>query len=233
MTSVAVEEVVLPLDHHSQVLVVQHDGLGGDLLDVGGGQFLNVHQEGSVAIDVDHLLVGASHLGAQGRRVTVTHGTETGAGDELAGELVLVPLTRPHLMLADAGGDDRFTLRETPQFLDDHLGQDELLAVLLERLNMGRIDDLPLGRVAERSLGLPFCHLAVPGGEGLLDALALGDERVHALQGVLEVSMDRQIGALVFVVFGGVDVQVDNGGSLGELAESPRHAVIKADAEGQ
>ena len=215
------------------MLVVQHDGLGSDFLDVGGGQFLNVHQEGSVAIDVDHLLVGPCHLGSQGRWVTVTHGTETGAGDELAGELVLVPLTGPHLMLADTGGDDRLALRETPQLLDDHLGQDELLAVLLERLDVGRIDDLPLGRVTERSLGLPFGHLAVPGGEGLLDALALGDERVHALQGVLQVTMDGQVGALVLVMLGGVDVQVDDGGSLGEFAEGSRHAVIKADAEGQ
>ena len=136
-------------------------------------------------------------------------------------------------MLADAGGDDRFALRETPQFFNDHLREDVFLAFLVERLDVGRIDDLTFGRVAERSLGLPFGHLAMPGGEGLLDTLALGDQRVHALQGVLQIAMDGEVGALVLVVFGGVDVQVDDGGSLGELAEGPRHAVIKADTEGE
>jgi len=49
------------------VLVVQDDGLGGNSLDVGGGQLLDAHQERAVAVDVYDLLVRLPRVCAQGR----------------------------------------------------------------------------------------------------------------------------------------------------------------------
>ncbi len=57
VTAVAGVEVVLPLHHHAEVLIVQDDGFRVDFFDVRGGQFLDVHQERAVAIDVNHFLV--------------------------------------------------------------------------------------------------------------------------------------------------------------------------------
>lgn len=51
-------EAILPLNHHAQVLVVQDHHLDVQLLDVGRGQLLAVHHEGSVAIYVHHNLRG-------------------------------------------------------------------------------------------------------------------------------------------------------------------------------
>ena len=45
VAAVAFVEAVFPLHHHAEVLVVQDERLGGDLLDVGGGEFLHVHEE--------------------------------------------------------------------------------------------------------------------------------------------------------------------------------------------
>jgi len=57
VAAVAGVEIILPLHHHAEVLVVQDDGLGGDFFDVRGGEFLNVHQEGAVAVNVNDLFV--------------------------------------------------------------------------------------------------------------------------------------------------------------------------------
>ena len=233
MAAVAAVEVVLPLHDHTEVLVVEDNGLGGDLLDVGGGEFLNVHQEGTIAIDVDDLFVGATDLGTDGGGESVAHGTEAGGGDELAGMPVFVPLTGPHLVLADAGGDDGVALGEFVKFLDDHLGEDELLTILDVGLDVVGIDDLGLGGVLEGGFGLPLGDLGMPGVVAALDATASFDELVEAGEGVLEIAVDAEVGALVLVVFGTVEVDVDDGGFLGELAEGAGDAVIEADTAGE
>ena len=68
MAAVAFVEAIFPLHDHAEMLVVQDQRFGGDLLDVRGGEFLHVHEERAVAIDVDDLLVRAGHLRAQWRR---------------------------------------------------------------------------------------------------------------------------------------------------------------------
>ena len=54
--AVGLVEPVLPLHHHAQVLVVEDEGLDLQLLDLGGGQLLAVHQEAAVPVDVHHHL---------------------------------------------------------------------------------------------------------------------------------------------------------------------------------
>jgi len=57
-----------------------------------GGELLDVHEEGAVAVDVDDLPVWSGHFGAERGGVTVTHGAESGAGEELARIFELVEL---------------------------------------------------------------------------------------------------------------------------------------------
>ena len=53
---VGLVETVLPLHHHTQMLIVQNDHLHIQLLYRSCRQLLAVHQEGAIAIDVDHHL---------------------------------------------------------------------------------------------------------------------------------------------------------------------------------
>src|SRR5262245_61305463 len=85
VAAVAFVEVVLPLHDHAEVLVVEDDRLGGNLLDVRRGQLLDVHQERTVAVDIDHFLVRMGNLDAQRRRIPKAHRAQSGTGDELAG----------------------------------------------------------------------------------------------------------------------------------------------------
>ena len=118
------EEAIFPLNDHSEVLVIDDDRLGGNVFGHGSGEFLNVHQEGSVSVDIDDFAVGAGHLGADGCRITVSHGTESGGSQETTGMMEVVELAGPHLVLADPGGDDGFPLGEFTEFLDDLLRHD-------------------------------------------------------------------------------------------------------------
>src|SRR5437879_5642081 len=126
VSSVALVEFVFPLHHHAQVLVVQDERLGGDLFNVRRRQFLHVHQERAVTVNVNNLLVRSGNLRAERRRITIAHRPQSGAGEELARMLVLVILPGPHLMLADPGSDDRLALGQLVKHLDDHLRQDDL-----------------------------------------------------------------------------------------------------------
>ena len=74
------------------------------------GEFLDIHQEGAVTVDVDHLLFGTAQLGTECRRITESHRTESGRGDQRAGFREIVILSRPHLVLAHARRDDRLSL---------------------------------------------------------------------------------------------------------------------------
>ena len=60
------------------MLVIQNDGFGRNPLDVSGGQFLHVHHERAVAVNVNDLLIRAGNLGAQCRGVAETHCAEAG-----------------------------------------------------------------------------------------------------------------------------------------------------------
>ena len=173
------------------MLVVQDDRLGGDLLDVGGRQFLDVHQKRAVTVDVDDLLVGTGDLRAESGGEAVAHRAEAGAGDELAGEFVFVPLARPHLVLADAGGDDGIALRQVVEHLDDGLRQDDLVFLALHVvLHVVAVGYLLGDGVLERSLLFPLGDLFVPGGIPFRNG-APGDHLVQAREGVLDIAEDR------------------------------------------
>ena len=89
MAAISAVKAIFPLHDHAEMLVVQDDRLCRDPLDVRGRQFLNVHQEGAVAIDVDDLFVRVCHLRAQRRRVAKAHRAQARRGDEGARRMKL------------------------------------------------------------------------------------------------------------------------------------------------
>ena len=223
VSAVAVVKTVLPLHHHAEVLVVEDDGLGRDFFDVGAGQFLHVHEERTVAVDVDDFDVGAGDFGAHGGGITEAHGAEPGGRDESARFLEIVKLPGPHLVLSDTGGEDGFAFGQFVELLDDVLRLDGVVGVF----------------VAERLLFFPRRDFVIPGLEprefGAGDAFEafLGQEFVGALERVFHVAEDGQRDDFVFVQLGIVDVDVDDGPVLGEFFHLAGHAVVETHADGE
>ena len=210
-------EAVFPLHDHAEVLVVEDEDLGVDLLDLHAREFLDVHQERAVAIDVDDLDVRIRDLGADGGREAEAHGAGTQRADEAARFVEAVILRGPHLVLADASGDDGLTLGFFEEDFDGFLREDVLgLALVAERI---------------RVLFLPAVDGLVPLLQvRLLEAL-LG-ERDHAAERVLDVGVDRVVRELVLLVLGAVDVDVDDRGVRGELLDRAGDAVVETRAHG-
>ena len=233
MAAVTGVETILPLHHHAQVLVVQDDGLGRDFLNARGGQFLDVHQERAVAVDIDHLLVRPRNLGAQRRRVAKAHRTKPGAGEQLPWLLVLVILSGPHLVLADAGGQDGLAAGQLVKHLDDHLWQDDLALgageMILHVLGPHHLVGDP---VAEWCLGFPAGDLFLPRGEFLLQR-PLADHVGQALKRVADLADHRQGDLAVLVDLRRVDVDVDNRAVLAEFLDLASHAVVKPYAKSE
>ena len=212
----AAVEAVFPLHDHPEVLVVQDHRLGRDLLDFACGELLHVHHERAVAVDVDDLLVGTGDLGAHRGRVAEAHCPETERADVAARLIEAVELRGPHLMLAHAGGDDRVALGELVQHPHRLLGHD-MLAV----------------RAPEGVLLLPGFDLRVPSLGVRRGELQDGRELVQAAEGLLHIGGDGQLDALVLVVLGCVDVDVDDLRVGREVARVSRDAVIEAGADAQ
>ena len=59
VAAVGAVEAILPLNDHAEVLVVEHEHLHREVLGVQGGELLDVHHEGAVAVDVNHRLARA------------------------------------------------------------------------------------------------------------------------------------------------------------------------------
>ena len=99
-------EEVLPLCHHALFFVVEDDDFHVDAELRGGGELGHGHVEGGVAVDIDDEGGWSSDFGADGGGEAEAHGPEPAGGDEGAGLTPAVVLGGPHLVLADAGGDD-------------------------------------------------------------------------------------------------------------------------------
>lgn len=217
VAAVAFEEVVFPLDDHAEVLVVEDDDFGVDFFDACGGEFLDVHEEAAVAVDVDDLAVWAGDFGAECGGVAEAHGAEACGGDEGAGVDVGVVLASPHLVLADACGDDGFAVGEFAEGLDDELWGDAVGVFF----------------VGEGVGAAPGVDLVEPGLEGFAGSVFGLDDLVEAGEGVADVAEDGEVDGFVFVEFGGVDVDVDDGAVFAEFGDFAGDAVVEADADGE
>jgi len=76
-----------------------------------GRHLLHRHLHRSVAGDVDHQAAGMRDLNADRRRQAIAHGAETARGHPAVRLLEAEELRRPHLVLADFGGDVNVTPR--------------------------------------------------------------------------------------------------------------------------
>ena len=96
---------LLPLAHHAHVLVVEDEDLHRQPVLADRRHLLDVHQDRRLAGDVDDERVGARHLHAHRRRQAIAHRAEPARGHPVERLLELEELRRPHLVLADLGGD--------------------------------------------------------------------------------------------------------------------------------
>ncbi len=217
VAAVGFVEAVFPLHDHAEVLVVKHEGLGRDVFDMGAGEFLDVHDEGAVAVNVNDFFVGAGDFGADGRRVAKAHGAEAGGGDETAGFVVVVELAGPHLVLAHAGSDDGVALGHFPEAADGVLALDDVGGVL-------EFVGLVLEPFAQG--GAPFSVAC--GVEGVF-----AQEADEASEDLANVGVEGDVDVFVFVDFGGVNIHVNDCAVLGEFFDFAGDAVVESHAEGK
>ena len=214
MGPIALEEPILPLDHHPEVLVVEQQHLDWDVFRPAGGKLLNVHQDAAVAVDVDNERPGAGHLGSHRCRQPEAHRAQPARREPGPRPAKLEKLGRPHLVLTHAHGHDCVAVgREPGEFGDRVLRQDAR----------------EFGVVGERILPLPLSDPGAPLGER---GSRLLHDLIESVQRVLDVGHDRHVNDLVLVDLGGVDVDVNDESMLGELAHLPRDPVVEADADG-
>ena len=161
----------------------------------------------------------AGDLGADGRRIAVAHGAKTGGGQEAAGVMEIVELSGPHLVLTDPRGNDGLAFGQAAELLNDLLGHDASRN----------------GGVREGIFFSPTLNLFAPLGPsfGKVGVGTAGEKLVQAFEGEADIGQDGQSDDLVLVEFGGIDIDVNDGGSFGELGNFSRNAVIEANAEGK
>ena len=196
---------VLPLAHHAQPLVVDDHNLHTNAVAVAGAQFMDRHIQAAIAVNVDHEAFRMSDLGADRRRQAISHGAETGAGQEGAGAGSAVMLHGPHLVLAHAHADDGFAVCHIAEQSDGLLRADPLLF---------------RHRVREVCLQSPavFTPFTMPPG---LHCDQLRKRRP-------DLGTDRQDNGLVLVQLGSVNVDMDDLAVPDELADHAGYTVIES-----
>ena len=138
----------LPLPHHPHIFVVDDEDLDRQPVLHGRRHFLHVHQHRGFARDVDDERFGMRALHADRGRQAIPHGAEPTGGHPAIGLLEPVELRRPHLVLADLGGDVGVAaLGQLVQPLDGVL----------------RLDDRARIRIGERFARAPGLDLGPPG----------------------------------------------------------------------
>ncbi len=207
----ALVEEFLPLLDHALEVVVEDGDFDGDFVFGGGGEFLREHDEGGIAVDVDHQFAGAADLRADGGGDAVAHGAQAAGGDHAAGLGPADELGGPHLVLADAGGEDGLALRDLVDRFDDGL----------------RFGEVAVIAVGEGELLLPEVDLVEPGLA--VHVLHVLDDFLQAEAGVAD---DGDIDLHVFGDGGGINIDVDDFGFGGEHFEVAGDAVVEACADG-
>src|SRR6187551_2315308 len=120
----AIPEKLLPLADHAHVAVVHQEDLDRDVFGDAGRELLAVHDQAAVAGEADDRVVGTGDLGADRGRQAEAHRPQAPGVDPATGLLEAVVLRRPHLVLADVGGDDRVAPGRPVHRLDHELRLD-------------------------------------------------------------------------------------------------------------
>ena len=191
--------------------------LTGEVVRGGGRELLADHDEAAVAGEADDLLVGHRDLGADRRRQAESHRPEAAGVEPPVGLGEVVVLRRPHLVLADVGGDDRVAAGRAVHLLDHEL-----------RLDLG------VGRVLVARAGTaPASRGSAPTTRrgGSARRPARGTRRSASAARRLRVADDRDVGGDVLGDLGRVDVDVDELGARRELAQLAGDPVVEAGAD--
>src|SRR2546430_15655739 len=135
------EEQFLPLLDHAVAEVVEHHHLQRQVVGGHGLQLPDVHADAGIPVDVDHQAPGLGDLRPDGRRQPETHGAHAAGGEPQprCGEIAV--LCRPHLVLADAGGDDGLPARAAGGLLDDVVGLDQGTRAVVVRSEERRVGE--------------------------------------------------------------------------------------------
>ena len=122
---------LLPLANHAVTEVIQHDDFDGQVVGRGRLKLANVHANAGVTVDIDDDAIGLRELRADRGRQTEAHRAHA-AGRQPQTRLAKVEILRsPHLVLADAGGDDRFALGVLVDLFDDGIRLDQLAVAIV------------------------------------------------------------------------------------------------------
>ena len=139
-------EHLLPLADHAHIVVVEDEDFDRQAVLGEGGQLLDVHHEAGFAGNADDRLVRVGDLDAQRRGHAVAHSAEATGGHPTEGLFEFDKLRRPHLVLADIGGDVRVGIfGEFVEAIQRVLGFDDVGALVVAEafLTSPSIDFLP------------------------------------------------------------------------------------------
>ena len=217
VTAIRLVKSILPLHDHAEVLVVQDEALHRQVFRVQGREFLNIHDERAIAVDVDDQFARTRRGGADGGGQAEAHRTQTTRREPVARLVKLVVLSRPHLVLTDTSGDDRLTFGHLAQQLDRRLRSDDVADLLGNRKR-----ELFALHVNSRAPLREIGHI-------LLER----DQLVQSLQRGLDVAKDGAERLLVLTELRRINVDVHNGGALGEFRQLTGHTIVESHAKSE
>ncbi len=211
MAEALAEKEILPLPDHAEKTVVENHDFDGEIAAHGGRKLLHHHLNAAVARDVNHEFVGLSSLRADGRRKTEAHHAQPAGRNETARVAIQAIQRRPHLVLADFGGDNRLAFGQLGNRFD-HLLRLNLAVNCLIRQR--------LFRFPRRNLRLPI---------GVIPAL---DDFIQLHQHVFDIADNRNIHLDCLADGGRINVNVNNRSVRRKHLQIAGHAVIETRADG-
>ena len=204
----------LPLPDHAHPFVVDDEHLHRKIVLRQGREFLHIHHEGRLTGNVDHRRPGMRHLNAERRRQAVAHGPQATRRHPAVRQVEIEILRRPHLVLANLGGDIDVTISShLAQALDGVLRLDDA-ACLVEAQAVALAPHL--------NLGPPFVERCLVRLE--LALLHLGYQR---LENFRRIANHGKVHSHVLVHRRRVDVAMNLGRVRRESADQTGDAVIK------
>src|SRR5699024_6074443 len=109
----------LPLPHHAEHMIVEHDLYKRPAASHRSRDLIHIHTETSVSRDVDNCFIRTSHLRSDSRAQAVSHGSQAAGSKKSSWIFELVILSGPHLMLSHVCCDDSVAAGKLIEFLDN------------------------------------------------------------------------------------------------------------------
>ena len=115
--------------------VVEHHDFDRQIIGRDGFQLADIHADAGIAVDIDDETAALRELRAHRRRQPETHGAHAARGQPQPRSAEVEILRGPHLVLADAGGDDGLAARQPVDLFDDVVRLDQrAVAIVVHRV---------------------------------------------------------------------------------------------------